>query len=62
MLITFDTWQIFNSRNFFSRPHSESKIKITITNGAAPGGGRVMTLHDNGYLPPEFLKSYPVSE
>ena len=25
-----------------------------------PGG--VMTLHDYGYLPPEFLKSYPVSE
>ena len=26
------------------------------------GGGGVMTLHDYGYLPPEFLKSYPVSE
>ena len=26
----------------------------------SPGG--VMTLHDHGYLPPEFLKSYPVSE
>ena len=26
-----------------------------------PGGG-VMTLHNYGYLPPEFLKSYPVSE
>ena len=26
-----------------------------------PGGG-VMTLHDYGYLLPEFLKSYPVSE
>ena len=25
-----------------------------------PGG--VMTLHDCGYLPPGFLKSYPVSE
>ena len=25
------------------------------------GGGGVMTLHDYGYLPPEFLKSYPVS-
>ena len=25
-------------------------------------GGGVMTLHDYGYLPPEFLKSYPVSE
>ena len=28
----------------------------------APGGGGVMTLHDYGYLPPGFLKSYPVSE
>ena len=26
------------------------------------GGGGVMTLHDYGYLPPEFLRSYPVSE
>ena len=26
-----------------------------------PGGG-IMTLHDYGYLPPGFLKSYPVSE
>ena len=26
----------------------------------SPGG--VMTLHDYGYLPPEFLESYPVSE
>ena len=26
-----------------------------------PGGG-VMPLHDYGYLPPGFLKSYPVSE
>ena len=25
-----------------------------------PGG--VMTIHDYGYLPPGFLKSYPVSE
>ena len=24
------------------------------------GGGRVMTLHDYGYLLPEFFKSYPV--
>ena len=27
-----------------------------------PGGRGVMTFHDYGYLPPEFLKSYPVSE
>ena len=27
-----------------------------------PGGRGVMTLHDYGYLPPEVLKSYPVSE
>ena len=26
------------------------------------GGGGVMALHDHGYLPQEFLKSYPVSE
>ena len=26
------------------------------------GGGGVMKLHDHGYLSPEFLKSYPVSE
>ena len=26
------------------------------------GGGGVMTHHDHEYLPPEFLKSYPVSE
>ena len=25
-------------------------------------GGGLMTLHDYGYLPPELLKSYPVSE
>ena len=29
---------------------------------AEPGGGGGMTLHDYGYLPPEVLKSYPVSE
>ena len=27
-----------------------------------PRGGGVMTLHDYGYQPPEFLKSHPVSE
>ena len=26
------------------------------------GGGGVMKLHDHGYLSPEFLKSYTVSE
>ena len=35
---------------------SFSKIQVDF-----PGGG-VMTLHDYGYLPPKFLKSYPVSE
>ena len=30
--------------------------------GGGGGGRGVMTLHDYGYLPPEFLKIYPVSE
>ena len=36
-------------------------VRIAMTLGCNPGGG-VMTLHDYGYLPPELLKSYPVSE
>ena len=28
-----------------------------ISIGENPGGGGVMTLHDYGYLPPEFLKT-----
>ena len=34
---------------------------VNILNGGG-GGGEVMKLQDHGYLSPEFLKSYPVSE
>ena len=36
-----------------------NRNRINDTSHEARG---VMTLHDYGYLPPEFLKSYPVSE
>ena len=39
-----------------AKAHGKNYIKVK------PPGGGVMTFHDYGYLPPEFLKSYPVSE
>ena len=44
-------------------PAHISKISYPFGVVAAwPPGGGVMTLHDYRYLPPEVLKSYPVSE
>ena len=47
---------------------SKNPLKGSLSYGSSatlldfiPGGG-VMTIHDYGYLPPGFLKSYPVSE
>ena len=34
---------------------------VSVSSEIKSGGG-VMTFHDYGYLPPEFLKSYLVSE
>ena len=48
------------------------RTSVPIKRGCSPTGyeeyeplmtrGGVMTLHDYGYLPPEVLNSYPVSE
>ena len=47
----------------FCYPKCESHIHLGVLRTApGRGGGGVMTLHDYGYQPPEFLKSYPVSE
>ena len=50
----------------FSSFHTYSDAEATVVQCTIQeprgGGGGVMTLHDYGYLPPEFLKSYPVSE
>ena len=50
----------FNSHDY-NLEHQRKEVSTAGGKGASPGGG-VMTLHDYGYLPPEFLKSYPVSE
>ena len=41
--------------------NGEAITQIRKIRDGVPGGG-VMTLHDYGYLPPGFLKSYPASE
>ena len=41
---------------------STGYLKKNLLYSGEHSGGGVMTLHDYGYLPPEFLESYPASE
>ena len=54
-------WIVLFYQIWRTRTHIENILPIWSRGSVAPGGG-VMTLHDYGYLPPEVLKSYPVSE
>ena len=55
-----DVINFSNSQNLLAKS-MRSTILTLAFKGKDPGGG-VMTFHAYGYLPPEFLKSYPVSE
>ena len=44
------------------KPTNKTEYSLFHIYSPRGGGGGVMTLHDYGYLPPEFLKSHPVSE
>ena len=46
----------------WENPHTYRKYLSHFESWQRGPGGGVMTLHDYGYLPPEVLKSYHVSE